>query len=846
MKSFKFLEPAFYWIFGVLTCAYYAVETEWYCSQASYLWAFFAPLLIIPISNAASILVANTNLSKRNILSVILTLNGLAFVVSLILTLALLPLCIMAFLGSPMMLLGAAQDALQHPKHFLVDVWLGLACPFYVCVAVGPLLTASQLRVKLSNLSLIESPVPYLPIKTCLAVVISLVLVAIFQTELTRAASAAVEGGAQLKEGLLLLRAVGDDCELLRACYSDHVVLPWYFDLFSAFHSGSSEEEARSRETYYRVKGRPFNSVARPPAPKRSNSPFDGSLYAEVDGELSQRPEPLDGESFYEYNVDRDFAGQTVGGIVRGLSLSKSQIEGWMDADESVAHLTWKMRFHGAAKGKELRAQILLPPGGVVSKCSLWVNGTRRDAVVGTRESTRSAYTASVERGQQPLLVSTAGSGRVLFQSSTGWWNSDADLCLDITAPLVLCENDKAALPLPMFTERNFEVPIEHELLINSPRAVTVALKSLKVQSAQGKTSISGTISNNDLSNGLGSLISKRDPFALKLIAPDATDKSLNILQQITTFRMSSNTPLMVVIDGSSTMSDWTNPVCDVLKNIHFPDASIVWASDVPEIVVNNVDTSSAPWGRALDRLRDSSCLGGQNNAASLFKAIDDAAHRQGANIVWLHGPQPVSFSGSSLLPLLEAAGTKVHLYEYQFVNGPNEVIKSLDQSDALTQVPHIARPTEDLAALFDRLSGAVKSFSIERQNFVGDASNLLVTHHPSEIVQLYTNGLVAAHLSLKNDRSKYVALAEAHGLVTPLTSAVVLEHDSDYNSNGVEKYSTSGAEKNKSLQKSSALTPEASFIPSKPEPPIASLLLCLLVLLAAVLWIKRTRYLLN
>jgi hypothetical protein len=637
---------------------------------------------------------------------------------------------------------------------------------------------------------------------------------------------------------------MADDNAMLQACYGENTHVPWFFQL--AWQMLDEREllaervsDQAAREIYYRVKGQPFNTAPRSQLSfLGSASPFgESNIYSWDD-------------DYYSYldRHDHDFAGETVGGVVRGLSLVRSQIGGWVDANEAVAHLSWNMSFkieNGA--GKEIRAQILLPPHAVVTGCSLWINGIKHDSVIATRESSREAYSISANSGEKPLLVSTAGAGRVLVQSSTGFWGTGANLVLEITSPLVLLGPGKAALPLPLFTERNFGVSAEHEVALKSRTPLLPATRlrqqhqsRSQVSSDQTQILVDGTISNAELNNGNGALLFLRDPSITELVAPDLDDKAQNVEQRIVSRTLSPETPAVIVVDGSSAMAGEMSGICDVLREVRLKDASILWASDRPLIVASHVSTDSLAWSRALDRLRDSSCLGGQNNAEALSHAITDFGKQSDLNIIWLHAGQPVKFSGDSLLKLIEGTHHRLNLYEYQVAPGPNEVIKSLDQTTALIQIPRLSTVSQDLSSLFDRLSGKAITYDIERSFVAPSNTPAPLAKHASEVAQLYVSNLVFSNVSNRAERRKYGALAESHRLVTPLTSALVLENEANYDRYGVQKY----AKSNHSTggNKMAALGPMTNFIPAKPEPPMSLIMVCALFVMGIFFGIMRRR----
>ncbi|MBY0550263.1 MAG: hypothetical protein K2W95_23500 [Candidatus Obscuribacterales bacterium] len=778
----------------------------------------FSPLFIIPVANVLVLLLRKNSKPSKRTLSILGTLNGLALVVSSILFTVLSPLCLLAsiaFLVGLAMLFSCPQIA--------------PVCAFYVAVAAGPLVTSIALRRKLRSYVAPGQKAPWLPAGPCFAAVLATLLIAIFPTALTKSCQAAVVSKTKFKEGLLLLRAVGAEDELLRACYNEVAALPWFFSIGHMFsetgeYGTTSTPGIQARELYYRVKGKPFNSVPRP---------------------LGTQPDYWDDYEYYRYlDYTNDFAGAAVGGVVQGLSLTDSKITGLVDADEAVAHLNWKMHFHNAkSTGTELRTQILLPPHAVVTGCSLWINGQECKAVFATRESTRQAYESSAHSGHKPLMVSTAGPGRVLLQSSTGSWGKDAELKVEIAAPLEVLQQDKAALPLPIFAERNFAVSIPHNFSIVSSQAAVANGGLSTVGGATGRKgsyTLSGNLQNDRLADGIA-LVFQRDPNASDVIATDSSDPQKDIVQHIAKQRC-ADAPLMVVVDGSETMAGSMQQISDSLAKLQSKDASIIWASDKPIVVVANQDTSSSEWKNAIEKLRDSSCLGGQDNAEALAFAIARLKPATGANILWLHGPQPVEFSGDTLVSSLAQAGPHKKLYEFQVSAGPNEVVKSLNESGSLVQVPRISSTIQsDLDNILAQLSGHKDLFTITRDRVEHGSVAAPMSKHNEELLQLFVSDQVLDGLSRPADRQVLGSAAEKHHLVTPYTSALVLESQAEYAALNVKQHS----DKSPTPQsKGMPNLPGLDMIPATPEPPLELIMICVLLTGTTFVWIRRRRQL--
>jgi hypothetical protein len=187
---------------------------------------------------------------------------------------------------------------------------------------------------------------------------------------------------------LAWLRAVGSEQELLRFCYPRRGVTLDLFGVFWWWRDPVSVDQAR--QTYYRVTGRPFNAVPPP--------------YGPGSGRLRE-------------TFDFEQGGASVGAPVHGLSLAGSRLDGSVDADAGLAYLEWTLELsNDSLRVQEARAQITLPPGGVVSRATLWIDGEEREAAFGGRGAVRQAYQNVVQQRRDPLLVTSAGPDRVLVQ----------------------------------------------------------------------------------------------------------------------------------------------------------------------------------------------------------------------------------------------------------------------------------------------------------------------------------------------------------------------------------------------------------------------------------------------
>jgi hypothetical protein len=335
----------------------------------------------------------------------------------------------------------------------------------------------------------------------------------------------------------------------------------------------------------------------------------------------------------------------------------------------------------------------------------------------------------------------------------------------------------------------------------------------------------------------------------------------------------------LVVLDGSDSMASSMKAVCDSIQNLACKDATLVWAADQPTIVTQHVKADGGEWAAAISKIRDSACVGGQDNAAALQLALEKCLPASGANIVWLHGPQTIKFSGSKLAEIWKAHSANSSLYEYQAVLGPNESIRSLDSSLSVNVVPHFGGINEDLKSLFKQLDGSLDVYTCTRKFIPNDSA--IKADAPAFLTQLCTSDLVGSELEDRSKRQINSALAETYRIVTPLTSCVVLldppaqpEVSNAGTLRGTHQTASSDylktiADKNKPVAKEAALKKslggdansagkvaigEAAqkvpamqqsapgLIPTKPEPPLSLLMFCAGLASMALMFLQKSR----
>jgi len=386
---------------------------------------------LVPISNGLVLFSLGRAAARPRLLGF---LNSFAIGVSLFYSLVFLPLLPLALLAV-LFLIGLLP--LGPYAAVIVAAWL-----------------RRRLRTELGR------PVPWF----WAAAVLGLLILPVIQIRTTLTAyglhRAASEDLEVRNSGIRLLRRVGDEDVLLRACYERSGIGTDMIGFALGLANPITPEKAR--EVYFRVTGRLFNSVAPP----------------KLAGTRHVNP-------IVDFEFDPDVAGESVAGRLRGLHLSASRLDGSMDPDAAVAYLEWTLVFRNtSSREQEARAEIATPPEGVVSRVTLWIDGEEREAAFGGRAQTRAAYESVVRKRRDPLLVTSRGRDRVLVQCFPVPPNGgEMKIRIGMTCPLLLRTRSEGYLRLPFFHERNFNIPgeVRHSVWVESSRALKPSTDALKI-----------------------------------------------------------------------------------------------------------------------------------------------------------------------------------------------------------------------------------------------------------------------------------------------------------------------------------------------------------------------------
>lgn len=570
----------------------------------------------------------------------------------------------------------------------------------------------------------------------------------------------------------------------------------------------------QAREIHYRVTGTAFTSEA--------------LATAAPSGRAAER------------TWDQDLGGTQVGATVSGLSLSSSRIDGSINADDALAYIEWLFEVkNDGLSMSEARMAIALPPGAVVSRVTLWVNGIEEEAAFAGRAEVRQAYERVVRRSQDPFLVTTNGADRILAQAFPVMPNGGVmKFKLGITAPLELDSESTARLVLPAIVDRNFAAgdQLRHAVWLESKRSSTASTPDLVASPlAGGGTRLSGEIGMRSLATARPIIVVARDVERRRVVASNPETGSA--VQEIVAVGAVRQSKLLFVVDGSAGTKAHVRPILTALDALPpGVPVGLVIAGEPSQTL------AAEPWGpeqraRVREALLSHAYIGGADNTDGLIAAMLAAGSAPGARVVWIHGPQPVRFATSKAR--FEQLGERLRdpatLSLLALMPGPNMMLSDVPWAGAAQDVPATGDIEADLTRALRRMTGMDAAPAL-RRTLVTRPGVETEPHMPPPVSDLATGSShivrLAAHdeiqrlLRLRSPASRAAAieLAALHRLVTPVSGAVVLESKRQYVEAGLVQ----------------GMKGQAGNVPTVPEPHEWALILLAGLGLSWVLWSRR------
>ena len=581
--------------------------------------------------------------------------------------------------------------------------------------------------------------------------------------------SAAVEGGVKSERALARLRAFHSERTLLKACYEGGRGMWMATDIsgwvltfcrvpLAVLDEGGNFQPLGTeavRDVYFRVTGKPFNSM-KPPG-HRGNS-------------LVGR-----GDSLQEFDFDENLGGDEVAMRLKNLDLAESRFDGHVDSASRIGYGEWTMVFkNSSAQPKEARCQVKLPAGGRVSRLTLWVNGEPREAAFSSISKVKAAYKAvAVVQRRDPVLVNVVGPDTVMVQCFPVPAHGEMKIRFGVSAPL---ENGRWELPHVM--ERNFGLAenLENALWLQGDCGFSLigAGKSQGAIADGSGHSISATLGSAGLMSPGTALCAEslsKTPPVVWCEDRFAKPEERFLVREPVTSTLPGAGKVVVIVDGSAALAQARDWIVRAIGNQTGDGLVLIVADDHARRVT-------------LKELEAYQFTGGRDNEPALRDGIR-LARESGAPIVWVHGPQAVGLSQSeALLQQIERGTIRPVIHEIEAVAGPNRLAEAIYRTGCIRRGPLLLSPEQDFSQFLKNLQTGHEEtgWTWKRSATLENLPGTQVWDH---LARLWAASAAETTNSPMSDTAR-AELAARYQLVTLVSGAVVLETQQQYAEHGL------------------------------------------------------------
>lgn len=513
--------------------------------------------------------------------------------------------------------------------------------------------------------------------------------------------------------------------------------------------------------------------------------PANAELFPRLYFELTGKPLPVARE--VDTNAtDVNLGNITVGNLRPGLSLQESQLTGHVDAKSLTSALYWTLVFNNQGEQpEEARCSIVLPPGAVVSRATLWINGKEQEAAFDTRQKVQAAYQWIVQRKRDPLLITETEDGLIHLQAYPVPKWGEMKVRFGITAPLDPKTNKQFKLEPPRVLSANFETsgaPTNVKLESNASIIANIA-GGQSSAAGQDRVILKGQYKLDNPSQRLQFTINSKSEFK-GLVSRATHAESNSFITQSLAKVADSTAALAIVLDGSTSVAKQMNEIERGLKNI---PASI----KTKFFVANRHEPETAvSLAESLTLLRKHDVAAGCDDSNALEQARGFVARERRGTILWIHGSQSfISEKDRSVLKKLMMRGDhRLKIYDYQIDSDePNELrsyLVALDKeaSPEFKTVYQSGSVAGDLTEFAHNTLDRGAALSMVRQK-THNASGQNVVYDFSVASRMSTLWAAeeARRLIARGETDAAGLLGSVYRIVTPVTGAVVLEREDDY-----------------------------------------------------------------
>lgn len=584
----------------------------------------------------------------------------------------------------------------------------------------------------------------------------------------------------QQKEGLQFLRTYGDDFFIstsTRFPYSRNLSITEAAESF--FNKNEEKEWVNYEQVYYQLKGETYKETA---ARENPIAPYQDTT----------------------------------------LQMIASQMDGSIDNDASIGYLEWTFVFKNTSGSqREAIGEIKLPKDGVVSRLTLWIDGEEREAAFAENGRVTRAYETITGRRQDPVLVTKRGKDLVSMRCFPVQPNGgEMKVRIGITFPLVL-ENEKSGLvQLPQYVSQNFSIlsSTKHVVWIESKNNLESANQNLKFGKEKNVTAIRGNLSNDEIKEVNATIRATKNENKLAW----TKDETNFVTQKIEVQNSVRPTGFVFMIDTSKRFAAEKENVISIIKNLP-PEMEVGLVLSGGSGLNNDLVYPNSFVGKPseiVEKINQTSFNGGTDNMPALAKAQQIANEKPGRAVIALYAPQPFMFETTfENRQFFTRRYNKQKIYRLVSSNDYDSIENNLRDYDVFQTQPRFSDLKTDTETLLKQISEQKQSFKYVRQ-IVANADVTGAKQTSKHLIRLWANDEVSRIIDQENNEKKAVELAQKYQLVTPVTGAVVLETQQQYDQFGLKPV-------------------EKNSVPTIPEPETY---LLIAVVLGVFLWLIATR----
>ncbi|RTL44566.1 MAG: hypothetical protein EKK48_04770 [Candidatus Melainabacteria bacterium] len=483
---------------------------------------------------------------------------------------------------------------------------------------------------------------------------------------------------------------------------------------------------------------------------------------------------------------------------VSGLSMVESSITGHVDANSLTSVTYWTMVFgNSTAKVQEAQAKISLPPNSAVSRVTLWVNGKPQEAAFNSTERVTQAYQWITERHRDPLLITEPSRGVINLQAYPVPQYGEMKVRIGITSGLNARTKRDFTFIAPRIITSNFDVAdAKTSISLESNAPITSNANEGKLSGAGSRFVYTGQIQPG-IAHSYQFIAHRASDFGG--FSARATHSLEDMIISEKLVKTSDNVGKMaIVIDASGAAASSRNQLKKALSSIPKRISARVFLAD------HRDDVESLSLDQAISRLDSVEYGGGVDDARALVAAKRFIGRDLHSSIVWIHGAQPVFYPADTelLQQLLVAGDHRLNIYDYKLDDQENQaktelVSWSRAASPEFRSIEQGSSVAEDLTSFFNNVASNGSGYEVVREKLPNKHNSLTNYEFPvaSRLSTIWAAD-EARRCAELGQVDTAVTLGTVYRVVTPVTGAVVMELQSDYEYQGLERnfYSVVGA----------------------------------------------------